>query len=330
MSGTEEPELELRSGVPAWAGGLLLPDYLARRFPYHDRATWLRLIADDRVRCTRGDQTVRGPLRPGDSVAYRRVHREPEVPTDIVVLHRDEDLVAAVKPAHLPSHADGVFVTRTFVHLLGRLLAPTAIDLAHRLDRETSGVMLVACHKQARAALETQFRSGTVEKSYLAVVHGLPTADRFTIEQPIGRARDSAISLRRAVRPDGDADAQAARTDFTVLARLAGHALLRAHPRTGRTHQIRVHLHHAGHPLVGDKLYGRSDDEYLAWVRHVKAGGDPAWAEGLTTGRHLLHAEAVTVQHPRHGRRMTFRAPIPADMREFLASRGWDQTLPDC
>jgi 23S rRNA pseudouridine1911/1915/1917 synthase len=302
---TDAPQprpLRLRSRVPPWADGMPLHDYLCRRFPYHDRTVWRAQIGAGRVRHLRAGQPAGPPLRRGDEVVYDKLHREPAVPTAVALLHCDERVVVADKPAHLPSHADGVFVRNTFVHVLRRLLGDDRVRLVHRLDRETSGVMVAARDADSARDLESQFRSGRVQKTYLAVVHGRVEADAFAI----------------------DPGAQPACTDCEVLARPRDCTLLCVRPRTGRTHQIRVHLHHAGHPLVGDKLYGRSDAEYLEWVHRVKAGGDPLDPRDRPTSRHLLHAAELAFRHPGSGGEERWSAPVPDDMAAFLAAAGMD------
>jgi 23S rRNA pseudouridine1911/1915/1917 synthase len=294
-----------------------LLDYLGRRFPYHTRAEWA-----DRVRA--GDLTLDqeractdAPVRRGAVLAYRKQHREPWVDRDIRVLHEDDDLVVATKPAHLPSHADGPFIRNTFVHLLQQATGRPDLSLAHRLDRETSGVLVVAASRRARQELERQFREGTVRKRYLAVVRGIPATDRFTVDAAIATSPHGEIAIRRATVATGSPGAVPACTEFEVVAHGDGHAIVRCTPRTGRTHQIRVHLEAAGHPVLGDKLYGRPDADYLAFIRHVKSGGSPRWSADDGPDRHLLHALELTFVHPADGVERSFTAPVPADIAAF-------------
>jgi RluA family pseudouridine synthase len=290
---------------------LRLLDYLARRFRYLDAEHWRREIDAGALKLDgqRVDQET--PVHAGQRLAYERRQPEPPVATDVQVVHRERGFVVVAKPAHLPVHGDGTFVRHTLVHQLGRLLQ-CPVHLVHRLDRETSGLLVVACTAAARQQLETQFRAGGVDKAYLAVVDG-PVRGDFVADGPIGRDPGSAITLRRAVVPDGTP----ARTEVTVLRSGARHSLVRCVPRTGRTHQIRVHLCAAGHPVAGDKLYGRSDAEYLAFVRHVKAGGSPR-AAAAGPDRQLLHAAELAFRHPDGGAPLAFRAPMPDDMGAWV------------
>ena len=308
----------LSSKVPAAASGRLLADYLATRFAYRSRDAWRQSCRDGAVmlrgRAAASDDVV----RTGDVVTWLRPDAEPPVARDIQVLHQDQQLVVAVKPAHLPSHADGAFQRHTFVQLLRDLVEDQELSLVHRLDRETSGVMVVARQKSARGALQRQFQDHGITKRYLAIVRGVPAADRYEVDAPIGRDPASNVSLRRAALAHGAEGAQPAHTSFTVLTRRPDRALLACVPHTGRTHQIRVHLCHLGHPLLGDKLYGRSDAEYLAFVHAVKQGQDPRLAPPGQPSRQLLHAASLGFDHPASGQRLQFEAPLPAEMQSWL------------
>jgi 23S rRNA pseudouridine1911/1915/1917 synthase len=123
------------------------------------------------------------------------------------------------------------------------------------------------------------------------------------------------------VVPEGTPFSKASLTLFEKLEELKDAALLKCVPKTGRTNQIRVHLDSVGHPIVGDKLYGRTDEEFLEFIRHVKAGGDPAFSGRLEVPRHLLHASRLSFTHPESGQRLTFEALMPMDMWEFIEKK---------
>ncbi len=308
MSAEHRDETILRSRVPPAAAGTMLVDWLAARFRYLDGDGWREQIAAGRLQRNGRPATATDRLHTGDLIAFRPEHKEPRADLRIDVLADEAAFAVVFKPAHLVAHADGAFVQNTFFRVLERRYKdrgePVQLALAHRLDRETSGLMVVSKDPATSRALQRQFTAGTVQKEYLAIVHGIVAADRLELEGAIGRDPHSEISIRRAVVMADQEDARAAHTTIEVLERLPTCTLVRATPHTGRTHQIRVHLTHAGHPLIGDKLYGRTDAEYLDYVRFVKAGGDPAWDGRLAAGRQLLHAAAIAFEHPHQGHRL--------------------------
>jgi len=309
---------DLSSRVPAAAAGNRLVDYLARRFRYLDAAAWIAEAAAGRLtidgRPARATDLVRG----GATVTWRRLPTpEPFVDDHVPVLHVDDTIVVVDKPAHLPMHADGAFVRNTLVAILRERLPAPEPSLVHRLDRETSGVCVLARTTAARQALTRQFHEGTVRKVYHALVRGHVKAP-FRLDLPIGRSRTSAIALRRAAGALAGDDAQPACTDFTPVAHGDGCTLLRCEPHTGRTHQIRVHLEANGTPILGDKLYGRPDADYLAFVARVKRDHDARAVPKGEPDRQLLHASELEFEHPTSGERRLHRAPLPAALRAFV------------
>ena len=191
------------------------------------------------------------------------------------------------------------------------------VKLVHRLDRETSGIMVVGKTDSAHRILVKQFEEGSVEKEYRAVVRGAVAEDIFEVGGAIGPDGGSAVSIRKKVVPEGTPGSRTAFTRFEVIERYAGATLLRCLPATGRTNQIRVHLAHAGYPLAGDKLYGRSDDQFLEFVRRARQGlfNPLPWMEAP---RHLLHAGRLSFSHPVTGERVSFECPMPDDMKLFI------------
>lgn len=300
--------------------GVRLDRYLAARFTYRSRNQWGRLIRAGRI--TVNGRAVRPSraLREGDRLDYVPLPRtEPPIDDRFDVLHLDEGLVAVAKSGNLPIHPSGRYFRHTLLHLLlerqpdwGRL------HIVHRLDRETSGVVLFGRSRADAANLAVQFRKRRVRKRYLALVEGAPASDHFVIDQALGPAIHSAIRKAVGVCPDG----LPSRTEVLVLHRGEGWAWVEARPRTGRLHQIRVHLRAAGLPILGDKVYGRDERFFLKFVADEPL--TPAERRALGLPRQALHAYQISLTHPRTGARVTFTAPIPADLLAALAERGLD------
>lgn len=242
---------------------------------------------------------------------------------DFEILGETPDLLAANKPPGLLVHPTKPDGTRTLWdglrELLGYEIANGGqVSLINRLDRETSGIVLVAKSSAAARAAAIAMQEGKIRKSYLAIACGWPDAE-FSVEAPIvrlGAVAETKIHLQRAVHPAG----APAITRFRVVKKFeraeGRFALMAAEPLTGRTHQIRVHLAHAGHPVVGDKIYGPSPDCYLEFIR---TGWTPQLASRLLLPRHALHsAEIAWVWN---GSPVGWSCGLPRDMEEFLQTR---------
>ena len=309
----------LSSRVPLAGAGVPLALWLAGRFRYHSESAWRNEIGQGRVRRNGIVAGADDLLSLHDEIAYHPKNAPTRATPPIAIVHDDPDFVVIDKPAHLVAHTEGAFAQNTFLAALAaRCGDGVHLLLVHRLDRETSGLLLLAKNAATNTLLQQQFAAGVVQKQYLALVHGQVPSEHFLIDAAIGPAANSMVTARRGVRENGTPKARAARTEVFVQERFAQHTLLRLVPHTGRTHQLRVHLEHVGHPLVGDKMYGRSDAEYLDYVQHLKADGDPAWDHRLGAGRQLLHAAELAFVHPRTGAALHLQAPLPADLQAML------------
>jgi 23S rRNA pseudouridine1911/1915/1917 synthase len=257
-------------------------------------------------------------LKTGQSIWVRLPAPQPAVPLPedipLAVIYEDRHLLVVDKPAGLVVHPGAGRATGTLVNaLLHRVRDLSGIGgvvrpgIVHRLDRGTSGLLVVAKDDASHLALSRQFSGRTVDKEYLAVVLGVPRAAEGTIDVPIGR--DPVHRKRMSVRaPRG----RAARSTYRVVEALDGAALLRVRIATGRTHQIRVHLAALGHPVAGDLTYGG---------RSRPASRRPearAALEGLS--RPALHAAHLAFTHPASGERLSFSSPLPADLEALLAA----------
>lgn len=306
----------------SWAGRTLI-DFLTTRFRYHAPAEWEALIDEGSVALNGKSSSPGAVLKKNDVVSYTVVLNEPPVDRDIVILHEEETFLVACKPGNLPSHADGNFIKNTFFYILNEMLKRRGpggrLRLVHRLDRETSGLMVVTRDLAAHRNLAGQFEAGDVEKEYLALARGALREESLLVEGAIAADERSRISIRRRVVPDRTPGASPSSTRFEVAERFRDATLLRCIPLTGRTNQIRVHLDHIGHPLMGDKLYGRTDDQFLEFVNRARSGdhGPPPWCDAP---RHMLHACRLSFRHPLSGAPLSFEAPVPDDMRRLIYS----------
>ena len=240
------------------------------------------------------------------------------------ILGETPDLLAVEKPPFLLVHPSKPGGPVTLWDRLKELLAYEIasggqVSLINRLDRETSGIVLVAKHLNAARACAMAMEGGQIDKEYLAIVVGWPKSEEWSVDAPIlrlGEVQHSKIWLKRGVYPDG----VLAKTDFRLERRLThpsygSLALVRCWPRTGRTHQIRVHLAHSGTPVVGDKIYGPSEECYLEFI---KTGWTQALEQKLWLPRHALHSclLGVTVEETRHH----WESKLPEDLLSLLAA----------
>ena len=296
--------------IPAECAGLRLDQALARLFPQFSRtrlAAWLRqgriridqrsLPPDERIWGGEAVELDPGPDPSGEPRAEA---------IDLAIVHEDDAVLVIDKPAGLVVHPgsgnwSGTLLNALLHHAPALGGVPRA-GIVHRLDKDTSGLLVVAKTLEAQTALVRQMQARSVERIYLALAHGAVPGDG-TVEAPIGR--DPRHRTRMAVVPGG----RAALTRYRVLKRWRAATLLECRLTTGRTHQIRVHLHSIGHPLVGDPVY-RSP-------RYAKSS--PA-LEGFS--RQALHAAKLSFVHPVSGAKRSFESALPADMRALLESLG--------
>jgi len=272
-----------------------LDAFLARHLPWRSRTGVQALVAEGRALLNGERRKPSARVRAGDRVTVE-VARPPRAdappPPSLRVLHEDDHLLALDKEAGVVVHPVGAYQENTLLQELHRRNDRAALPkLAHRLDQQTSGVLLVARDDATRRALSAALARGEARKTYEALLLGRVEGDAHTVDALIGRVGDSRILMR--VDPERG---KPARTELSVLERFphATHARL-AIP-TGRTHQIRVHCAFLGHPLLGDHLYGDG-----------LPVGDPPVAE-----RFFLHARRIELAHPATGRPLAVEAPLPA------------------
>lgn len=235
----------------------------------------------------------------------------------VSVVHEDEDLLVVAKPAGLVCHPTKGDAWSSLISRLRVYRHGAPVHLVHRLDRETSGLCLAAKTREAAAELGRLFGSREVRKEYAAIVQGHPEADDFTVHAPLGKADDSPVAIQDAVRPDGVPAATRVVVERRFERGGQPYGLLRVEPLTGRKHQIRIHLAHVGHPIVGDKIYGGDPGRYLRFVEGRLTGED---REALVLECQALHAAVLAFTW--RGRDWRFAvAPEPA-FADFLDGRG--------
>ena len=300
----EQPAAPIALIVPKEAGRLRLDQFLARALPKFSRSRIQQLIRQKFVTLNDSPARPRDLIRADDRIEIKepppeKIDIEPKaIPLD--VLYEDDDLLVINKPAGLVVHPGAGERAHTLVNaLLHRFPKLSGIGgkerpgIVHRLDKDTSGCLVVAKNDEAHRGLSAQFAARSVEKIYLALVGGKLRKTAGTIEEKIGRhpvdrQRMSVASKR----------GRAAKTEYRAIASSNEMSLLECRLHSGRTHQIRVHLHHLGHPVLGDKVYGS---------RFAK-----------TFPRQMLHAWKLGFQHPRAGDWKNFEAPLPNDFADAI------------
>jgi 23S rRNA pseudouridine1911/1915/1917 synthase len=293
---TDKLTLQVHSGE----SGTRLDHILHQRLPEISRARLQQWIRAGRVLVNGSPQRPSYLLRAADIIAVEPAEPPPlraiPEPIELPILYEDDDVVAIDKPAGMVVHAGAGVQSGTVVNALlhrfqslSRAGGPLRPGIVHRLDRYTSGVLLVAKTDAAHHSLAGQFAARRIEKTYLALVHGKIEQDRGRIEKPISR------DPRRRVRMTSRLGAgRSAWTEYRVLRRFPGFTLLEVRIGTGRTHQIRVHLSSMGHPVAGDRLYG---------------------APSSPLGRYFLHAHRIRFQQPSTGATIEVESPLPHDLQ---------------
>ena len=307
------------SFVPPDKGGLSLLEYLVRRFPYLDEEGWRARIAAGAVTVDGAPAEPDRILRNGDKVSSEVEHDEPELPEEVEVVRADGEILALGKSALVPVSRTGEVTWNTFVQQARRKTGNPEIRLLHRLDRETSGLILCARDLEAARRHQPNLKEILLRKFYLAAVFGEPEWSSLRCETPLREATEHPARAIMLPDPAG----KPCSTDFRVLERSGGRALVLAEIRTGRKHQIRAHLASLGHPVVGDKIYV---DDGASYVKMATGRLEPADLERLGAPHHLLHSWKALVRLPGgEGPELLESRLFSAPFREALARwPGWE------
>jgi 23S rRNA pseudouridine1911/1915/1917 synthase len=312
--------------------GKRIDAYLASRFTDYSRRVVQKVIDADGVQVNGRPVKASYRVRTGDVVCVRLPDLRETTPQaediPIEVVYEDDVLTVVNKPPGMVTHPARGNWRGTLVNALQfRYDALSSFagvhrpGVVHRLDRDTTGLLLVAKDDKTHRKLAEQFELRTVRKEYLAIVRGVPQRDSDYIEQPIGF--HPTYREKMAIRAPVDGGREAV-TFYQVEERFRGFALLRCRPKTGRTHQIRIHLTHIGHPILADKLYSGRDRVTLADLRSGAGSAErpeEAEADGpVLIDRQALHAQLLQFQHPTTGHELTLTAGLPADFARTLAA----------
>lgn len=303
--------------VTAEDAGTRLDKYLASRLAELSRTQVQRLIQEGRATAATGPLAARYRVREGDTI---ELHVPPPRPSELAaeplaldILHEDDDLLVIDKPAGLvvhpaPGHPSGTLVNALLYHCqsLSGIGGEARPGIIHRLDKDTSGLLLVAKHDRSHRHLAAQLKTRKLQRRYQALAHGTMPAREGTIDAPVGRHLTQRKKMAVVAR-----GGRTARTHYRVLEAWGALSLLELALETGRTHQIRVHLASLGHPVLGDAAYGPGARRWP---------GQPALEQAMRAfPRQALHAAQVRFRHPTHGDCMTFSSPVPTDMAALLA-----------
>jgi RluA family pseudouridine synthase len=311
----------LECRIPPERAGVSLIEFLLARFPYHSRDGWLARIEAGQV-CVNTTPAAAGhPLAAGDSLEYSASDTpEPRVNFAVEALFDDRDLLIVNKPPNLPCHPSGRYFKHTLWALLKRDFGLESPALVNRLDRETSGLVVVAKTAEAARNCRTQFAQRRVEKRYVALVEGFfPDALRAAGRLAPDPGAAAPKRRRFLAAPDGatpaPGDPDWAETRFRRLALHGEISEIEAAPLTGRLHQIRATLSACGFPVVGDKVYGVDPGAFLRFCTDALTDED---RRRLRLDRQALHAAGLRFRHPRTGQPLEIEAALPEDMAGLI------------
>ena len=300
-------------------GGTRLDDYLGKHFLFMSRTQWKKAIREPKVLVNEETRKGSYKLREGDVIHYFSPEwDEPEVDSNIKVVWEKDGVIAVYKPSNLPIHEGGAYKNNTFCRFLQELRGPEWAPV-HRLDRETSGLVLCAHTSELRNALSESLRTHAMQKTYLAIGVGEASLEKWTVDEPLGSSETSALRTKQAVRADGAASL----TEFEVLERKPGFTFMKVKPKTGRTHQIRVHMKYIGHTLFNDERYGGNKilkgTVYSKYKQFVENCFD-------MLPRQALHAKTLGFIHPKTKENILFDSDIPVDMNSVIEKwRGYSK-----
>jgi pseudouridine synthase, RluA family len=306
----------ISSQVTQQLNNCTLIDYLASHFTYLSRLQWLQRLGENRF--VINDNARNDPefkISRGDVITYDMPDfQEPPADFNFKIIYEDDYILGVDKPGNLLVHRSGKSFRSNLIYQLRHCQDPVRygnVDIINRIDRETSGVVLLAKDKKSLRIMNDAFAIRAMSKEYSAIVKGIPRTGAWTDTSPIGK--DAGSLIRYKYRIDAE-NGKPAETRFELLQKIGDRfSVICAKPVTGRTHQIRVHLVSAGLSIVGDKLYGMAEKEFLSWR------DDTANFKGrLSFHRQALHCARISFVHPVTKNEISVEAPMPEDMKKLV------------
>ncbi|MGK0290196.1 MAG: 23S rRNA pseudouridine955/2504/2580 synthase [bacterium] len=286
-----------------------LIDFLLRRFPYQAKEDWVRNVNSRAVRVNYKRAKPEQILESKDVISYLRPREEePTVDPNYNIIYEDEYIIAVEKSGNIPISESGKYYQNTLLYILKEQEKYSELYAVHRLDRETSGILVVARHKHIATLLGQQFAESTPKKFYHAILYGETDQNETLVDQPlkkaVGKSKEydkNFVSIRQVINPEG----KQSKTLFKKLKSDDGLTLTEIQTFTGRTHQIRCHAEYINLPILGDKLYGQTDARFLSLMKEKE---EPIFEPYGKIDHQLLHASSITIKHPITKEEMTFRS----------------------
>ena len=294
--------------------------FLVRRFPYQDEKNWLECIKLGTIKINNKKVSPHRVLKNRDIISYERLRsQEPDIDSRYNILYSDNSILVVEKNGNIPISESGKYYRNTLINILKENEGYPELFAVHRLDKETSGVLLIARNKKVATLLGEQFARQIPEKTYHAILVGEFDKESFLVDQPIQKATpdESRVRIRQVVNPEG----KPSRTLFTAHKIHSGLTLAAIQTFSGRTHQIRCHAEYIGYPVLGDKLYGQSDDLFLEFLSGSR---EPVFPPFGKITRQLLHASSLSFIHPETEKKVTFESDynmefsLQTELKEWL------------
>ncbi|OGG99468.1 MAG: hypothetical protein A2600_01625 [Candidatus Lambdaproteobacteria bacterium RIFOXYD1_FULL_56_27] len=281
-------------------------EFLCRRFPYQDGPGWTQAIESGVITLDGQPTRPQARLENGQTIGYERERAsEPPIDRSFRILYQDPSLLVVEKNGNIPIVESGRYYKNTLIEVLKEELGFEKLFQVHRLDKETSGVLVVAKSASVATVLGDQFAAGSPHKIYQAVLVGEMATEEVFVDQPIGKVKpldEGTVRVRQVIDPQG----KPSQSRFRRIKAQGGLSLVEVELMTGRTHQIRVHAEWLGLPVLGDKLYGQKDERFLALY---KGEAEPEFPPFGRIDRQLLHASRLNFNHPVTGEPVAFESP---------------------